>query len=336
MGKGMSQIVIETMVKKTLRDIKEDPERSTRNLVDMALQFSNGRFQKRFLGMVQKMLENEKSAYYTLVHDIANNVDNEKLINFGMNLGYNSCTSGAGKIREWECAAGYHVPWAISFEVGKDRNCYSSLVSEGQQMGIFTWILFVEDAKEVLPLIEEYPDSAFFLFCNAGIVTEELIDALLMLKNIMLVIEYDEKAEYICKRLRDEKLLYGVFYRYTSGDVKSIEKGDLFYDVQTLHPTATILIPTNNCPEEVQKQVYRMVLDTRKSQQYATLVFELQGDVCMVDKIISGDASLIHFDKEGNLCGLNHGMPEIRQVLSHYSLQEILMKCFRKKYAHLL
>lgn len=337
MEKGISQIVIETMVRNALRDIKEDPERSTRNLVDMALHFSKGRFQKRFLEIVQKMLENENSAYYALVWDVVTNVDNEKLINFGMNLGYNSCTSGAKRIREWECENGYHVPWVISFKVGKDMDGYRKLMSEGEQMGIFTWLLFVEEEiEEVLPVIGEYPDCAILLFCNAGIVTEEVIDGLLMLRNTMLVVEYDENAEHICKRLREEKLLYGVSYCYASEDVQSIENGDLFYDIQALHPAAAILIPKRNCPDEVQKQIYQMVLDTRISQQYATLALELQGDVCMVDEIISGDAGFVYFDAEGNLYDRNQDMPKIEQVLSGYSLQEIVRECFEKKNAPLL
>ena len=101
MTNSISRVLIETIVRKTLRDIEESPERSTRNLVDMALQFSNGRFQKYFLETARGMLENENSAYYALVRDAVGNIDHERLLNFGMNVGYNSCTSGARRIREW-------------------------------------------------------------------------------------------------------------------------------------------------------------------------------------------------------------------------------------------
>ena len=45
MENSVSRILIETTVRQTLKGIQEDPERSIRNLVDMALQFSEGRFQ---------------------------------------------------------------------------------------------------------------------------------------------------------------------------------------------------------------------------------------------------------------------------------------------------
>lgn len=48
MENKVSRILIETIVKKTLKEIKDSPERSVRNLVDMALNCSEGRFQHRF------------------------------------------------------------------------------------------------------------------------------------------------------------------------------------------------------------------------------------------------------------------------------------------------
>jgi len=92
MENSMSRILIETVVRKTLKDMKEDPERGIRNLVDMALHFSNGRFQTNFFQVAQTMLKNENSPYYALLRNISSSVDAERLVTFGMNLGYNSCT----------------------------------------------------------------------------------------------------------------------------------------------------------------------------------------------------------------------------------------------------
>lgn len=97
MENNMSRILIETVVRRTLKDMKENPERSIRNLVDMALHFSEGRFQKNFFQAAQTMLKNENSPYYALLRNISSSVDTERLVTFGMNLGYNSCTLGAKK-----------------------------------------------------------------------------------------------------------------------------------------------------------------------------------------------------------------------------------------------
>lgn len=49
MENSMSRILIETIIKRTLRNIKDNPERGIRNLIDMALQFWKGGFRKIFL-----------------------------------------------------------------------------------------------------------------------------------------------------------------------------------------------------------------------------------------------------------------------------------------------
>ena len=102
MENTMSRILVTSVVRKALNDMKESPERSTRNLVDMALQFSEGRFQQRFFTSAQTMLKNKNSGYYGLIRNTLARVDTERLFTFGMNLGYNSCTVGARKIRENE------------------------------------------------------------------------------------------------------------------------------------------------------------------------------------------------------------------------------------------
>lgn len=45
MKHSLNQTLIETTIRNAIKQIKDDPERNIRNLVDMALTFSNGRFQ---------------------------------------------------------------------------------------------------------------------------------------------------------------------------------------------------------------------------------------------------------------------------------------------------
>ena len=94
MDDSMSRVLIQTYVQSKLKELKRSPERSIRNLVDMALHFSNGRFQKHFFETVQNMLHNQQSAYFPLVQNLMRSVSEERLMSFGMNLGYNSFTAG--------------------------------------------------------------------------------------------------------------------------------------------------------------------------------------------------------------------------------------------------
>lgn len=57
MENSLSRILIETTVRQTLKGLQENPKRSIRNVVDMALQFSEGRFQSRFFETAQELLK---------------------------------------------------------------------------------------------------------------------------------------------------------------------------------------------------------------------------------------------------------------------------------------
>ena len=90
----LDRTIIEATVERALSEIRADPERTLRRLVDMGQGFANGPFQRHFFEAAQHMLENESSAYYQLLKRIVTEVNHEKLKTFGMNLGYNGCTKG--------------------------------------------------------------------------------------------------------------------------------------------------------------------------------------------------------------------------------------------------
>ena len=117
MIKDMTKVLVESTVRRTIKNIQKSPERATRNLIDLGLEFSNGRFQTGLFKQAQKMLQNRKSAYYDLVKNIVALVDQDIITTFGVNLGYNSCTKGARLIRDIEAKKGFNVPWALNLSV---------------------------------------------------------------------------------------------------------------------------------------------------------------------------------------------------------------------------
>ena len=339
MRDSMAKIAIETMARKAIRDIRETPESSMRNIVEMAQQFSNGRFQKKFFEIIHRMLEDETSGYYAMVSDTARHVDPERLLNFGMNLGYNSCMTGADKIRTWEKNFGYNVPWNICLDIGRDSmqkylKSYYRIIRECEEMGIYTCMLFMEQyERDVFLMIREYPDSAFFVFCRAEAVTEEFLDDIQSLNNVMILLRYDEAAGRACGRLREEGQLYGCYYPYGEEDAEKICSGDLFYGMQQLHPVISVMVSEKGCPEHIRQRIYRTVCEARSSQEYRTLLWELYGDNCYVDRIISEDDCCVSFDQDGNLCAVSVGTSTVNVNVFRDSLQNILSQAFLKKQA---
>lgn len=331
-----SRIIIETLVKKALREIRESPERSIRNLVDMALHFSNDRFHRSFFEMAQAMLQNEDSPYYGLIEDVVCNVDSERLIHFGMNLGYNSCTAGAKTIREIEAKEHYNIPWTILLNLDPlyysgHRQDYGALISQGEEIGIYTWMLFpTMTAVDFLSLVQEHPDSAFILFCKPKDITLSFLDCVSECTNLMLAVQYDEDTADACELLRSAKLLYSVCSVYTENDVESITGGELFFSIQQLHPVFTILLADSECPDTAKQMVYKAVRQVRNRQEYRTIALEATSDSSFIDSIISNDACLAGFDSEGYLFTLQGSKKEYRFHFPQNKLPHILKLAFPK------
>lgn len=337
MEKSMSRLLVEIVVKRALQNIKESPERGIRNLVDMALQFSDGRFQRNFFAAAQTMLQNENSAYYGLVRDVMTYTDADRLFTFGMNLGYNGCTEGARRIRENEEKLGCMIPWTISLQIDalkfeEHREKYDALIREGERLGIYAWMLFVPDApKTALSLAETHPDSAFCIFCKAEDLSAAFLDEVTDLYNVMLVIRYGESAAKLCSSLREMGLLYSVWYPYGQKDTETVINGDLFSSTQQLSPLFTVLLPDRNCPEEVRRLVYQTVKQARDEQSYHTLVWEFHGDNLLIDSIISEDACCVCFDEEGDLYDWDKKFESKHHNLLQSSLPDILMSARPKE-----
>lgn len=333
----MSRLLIEATVRQTLKGLQEDPKRSVRNILDMALQFSRGRFQSRFFETARTMLENENSAYYTLVQDAAAHIETEHLVRFGMNLGYNSCTWGARRIRANEEKLGFNIPWAVLLRLEGPRcldrlGRYHKVITEGESLGIHAWMLFAREMapQELLPLLAEHPDSAFFLFCPPGGVDAGFAEAADGVYNLMPVVYLDDDADDACGLLRARKLPYSVWLTYARAEAAGITDGELFATAQHLHPVFTALMPRGNCPPETCAAVSEAAVQARTAQCFATVPWELYTDTCRLDEIISDDACWALFDERGKLYLPGSLRQEGDATLFSGGLTEVLRQAYPK------
>lgn len=304
MTESMNHVMVNTIVKKAIHDLKTDPERTIRNLVDMALQFADSRFQQEFYSSAQKLLSDETSGYYDLVKDSVSKVDEDTLLTFSMNLGYNGLYRGADQIREQERKLQCSVPWTISLTIteGKIFDHHHTLIHQGEEMGIHSWHLFSNHGiYECLNLAAKHPNSAFVIFCGSHEINMTVIDLAQDIRNIALIVPFDADSDATCSLLREAGLLYGLYYSYSQKDLPKIESGELLEDMQQLYPTIAILKPQFPCEEAVRTQVYTWITNARMEQKFHTIPWELYGDMMLVDNVISKDPCWVGFDEYGQL-----------------------------------
>lgn len=337
MKSNLSRTLIETVVRNTLKDMREDPDRNVRKLVDMALQFSDGRFQQEFFSIAQTMLQNENSPYYKIIHHVLSHTEQERLLTFGMNLGYNSCTFGARKIRENEQVFGCNIPWIVPLQINEKMSSahqtrYQQLISEGELLGIFSWILYSQKpSEELLSLIKDHPDSVFFLFLESEKCSSSFLDKACELHNLMFIIRFEERNTWLCCELQNQGALYSVFTTYSEKNVDSILNGDLFYCSQQWNPILTILIAEPGCPDDIRRSVYQRTEQIHTEQQYATIPWELHYSNLRIDQIISDDTCSTYFDQEGNLCQWDGSISEHHLNIFRQNLITIFSEAFLKE-----
>ena len=336
MKKHMTRVLIESTVRRTLKNIQESPERATRNLIDLGLEFSHGRFQTRLFEQAQTMLQNQKSAYYDLVKNIVTTVDHDIITTFGVNIGYNSCTKGARRIREIEEEKGFNVPWALNILINgekleKEPDFYPAVLKQGTALGIYTYLLFIsEEAEKVIPMIEGEPDCAFVVFLHGNQVSQSFIKRLKSVKNVMVSVYTDEEMPDACRKLRSAKLLYAVHQHYKEQDKENILNGEWLKYAMTSHASVAFLKANFSCSNETQQRIYHYVATVRDKQQVPLLFMDIKQDTLMIDQVISDGECLVGFDVDGSLC-MHDGFKRDGQFnIFHHSLEEILQVASKK------
>ena len=324
MEQSVNRIMVNTIVKKAIHDLKSDPERTVRNLIDMALKFADSRFQQQFYSGAQSLLTNEKSAYYDLVKDSVTQVNEETLLTFGMNLGYNGLYEGSKKIRDQKQ---YNIPWTVSLTMteGKLYDQHHKTVALGENMGIHCWHLFSNHGiYECLTLAQHHPDSAFVIFCGSHEIGWEVLVYADGLRNIAIMVPFDKDADVVCDMLRLSGILYGLYDTYTEKDLHAIESGELLHDMEQLHPCFSILKPQFPCQKALRDRVYGWITKARLTQEFKTIPWEMYGDMLLVDGVISEAPHWVGFDEHGQLCtdqgvdrthGLNIFVNELPEIL---------------------
>ncbi|WP_353095189.1 hypothetical protein [Tissierella praeacuta] len=306
MNEKLSRILLEIAIDRGLVEIESKSKRSIRNLIDLGDHFAKGKSQKNFYNIAQKVLANENSPYYELIFHTVKNVDHNILKTFGINIGFNSWTYGAKRIRQYETEKDCNVPWTIVFDFTKsveDKLSSSKLfniIKEGKDIGIYTYFFFLDDNKdklrELIELFRLNQNCAFILFVNSNILEEESISKLKNIGNSIISInmkggnsDFNSKIDF----LKKNKILFGVHMIYYDNDTKTILKDDWINDVISLNCTFAFLIPAFECNNKNVDLISKYIKDTKTNQKYPIFIIDFFKDIAHVNKIISTESYLI-------------------------------------------
>jgi hypothetical protein len=300
----MARAMIEPLINKVLHDLKNDPERSLRNVVDLILSFPNGRFSNNMFEMLQKMLTNENSAYYTLINKIVSYLDMENLKEFSINAGYNACTSGAKTIRELSRENNCCIPWILLIETDKQHSKQTAdIIKQAKELGIYMFAVIDDDvSEETAEIIRVNNECAFVLFTEASSVSDRTIAMFEDIKNVLASIHgTKDELSSATDALRENHKFFAVHDFYDDENCHSVfteEKLNYFEDYTE---TFLFCMPTRKCSQETLDYMSSNAKKVRDKQKHSYVMMDVYNDTLTIDKMISGNNFSVIIDVEGNL-----------------------------------
>lgn len=315
--------LIESAVTKAIHDIERDPDRSTRNMVDLAMTFSRGRFQRHFMETIQTMLARQDSPYYLVAKRAAANVNHETLKTFGINIGYNSFTRGAKTIRGLEASRGINIPWIITLEYDGVTGHTTvadidDTIRAGKAMGIFSYAVFCkwEDTEKIEALLRQHDDCAFIVYLIDGDGDEQkAIDRLSLRPNTMVAVSTEDRQyASLMKRMKEERMLCCAYKVYRDADVEAILSGAWVEGVLSTECLFAMLIADEGCSTETKKRVAQYVRDVRVEQRYPVLLLELYTDIIAIDSVVSDQGVCMAVRADGSVYANNPDAPTAENI----------------------
>ncbi|WOC31664.1 MULTISPECIES: hypothetical protein [Caproicibacterium] len=330
----MMRAFISAAVDKGFKDIARDPKRSVRQLVDLGTFFAKGRFQRYFFDIFGEMLHNESSSYYKLIHDLVTETNQKQLKTFGMNMAYNSWTVGAKTVRALEAAHGHNVPWTLVFRMeaggALSVEMLDDVIRQGREMGIYCYVFFCGGDYPPLtlaPLLRKYRDCAFLLFLQDVQVDRPLVKEMLEVGNTLACLQSESRG-FLEKAalLHSSGCFYAAWCSYGNGGGGEACSRRVLPQVLQAKTPFFFFVAEETCSAQTQEQMRNYTVHTRQAQQEPVFCVDFYTDIAFIDHVISSDACVLSFDKDGTAGSIPGAAPVQPLVLRRGTLLQTLLQ----------
>ena len=107
-----------TLAHRAVGDIRRGGFRQLRNYVDRCSSLAKRPQQKDFFAYAQKALQRTDSCYYSLVHNLLDTVDEDRLCTVGVNMGFGGLIYGASEMKKQADVDGKPFSWITAARCG--------------------------------------------------------------------------------------------------------------------------------------------------------------------------------------------------------------------------
>ncbi len=337
---SITRAIIDATVDRGLSDIEEDPKRSIRKLTDMGRLFNKGRFMDDIYGMVQDLLRNDDSPYYSAIETLLRSTSRQNIKGFGINFGYSGFTFGGHMIRELTPSKDFYIPWQITVRLdSSNKNSLSvneldNLIRQGRTLGIYVYMIRIIGSdsylEDLTKLMRHYTDCAFMVILPDRMLSAVHLDQIRQVTNAMFLFPAETaSAAANIQAMRKQKSLYGVYAVYTNQDASEWYSGQRVQSLAQYSAMIALLISDDCCSQRSCQRVAKYCKNARLHPEYPMVLFDLIGDSLQIDRIVSDNSNNIYFEllENGDLKTKETIISDFRHTIS---LDTILRIAFPK------
>ena len=321
--------IIDSTVERGLKEIEEDPKRSVRKLTDLGRLFSKGRFTDEIYGLVQDLLHNDDSPYYTAIERLLRQNDQRIVRNFSINLGYNGLNIGGKIIQQSADRNLFYTPWIINMRINPSvPNSMSvqeieACISQAKPLGIYCFSIRLEGSllylKNLTEIMINHSDCTFFYFLPDQKLMPAHLECIGECPATMFFLKADSATLTANKdALKKQKTMLSVYAIYDDKSAEGWISGGRVRDVMDCAPVFVVLIADDTCSSKTQQKVAKYCRSARMHPVYPTLLFDGIGDVKAIDRMNSRSASGRFFEilETGDIRTDQEIITDFRQTVS--------------------
>lgn len=335
-GNPIAIKMIESTIDKTIRDIKDNPEKGVKGLVDLANRFANNPFQKGLVETLQTMLTSSNSSYYSILPSLINNVNQHTLKTFIINMAYNSWSYGGKKIKQYKKAYNHSIPWTIIFDFTKQtgrklsNDTIMRTIEQGKKIGIYTYMFFIDNIDHYLDILRRNLDCAFILYVPPTILTTENVLRIKSYHNTFFSVLYQPMANTkefkdATKLLYEHQCLFGSHSYYGNENTDQILSSRWIDEIITTKSPFGFLIESKNCSKANASLIHDYIDDSKTNQKYPAFLIDLYEDITKIDQQLSASPCLFKLSGNGDVnCNPLNTLEKLN--INKMTLLEILSK----------
>lgn len=331
---NITRAIIDATVDRSIREVDEDPNRSIRKLTDMGRHFASGRFLNQVYDVLQDLLRNEDSPYYTAIRNLLRNTALENMKGFGINIGYNSLTFGGKIIRDLTKKKPYSIPWCIVMRVDPSNPAGSSaedldhIVTQGNELGIYTYLVRcggrMSSQNKLFETFARHNDSAFICLMPEGGLSGNQPELLRKCINTLFLFPAGaKKTAGNLQTIKQQKTLFGLYDFYGDDTVSEWLTRNRAEEFMAWDNAFAILVPEENCSCSTMKKMGAFAKHLRTKPKYPFILFDQRNDVMEIDKIVKDDTDPVYLEflDNGTVLTRNDTVIQCRHT---FSLEQIL------------